>query len=85
MNAHAALARTASLAECAVYEAAAVKLEGCLTHYMALRSAIAGMLPLPAAEALMDDIEGYLDIVGVGIKRADDMVGRELIRIGVTL
>ena len=64
MNAITPIARTGTL------YAGAAKLERCLSRYTALRCSIEGTLPIPAAEALMDDIEDYLDVIGVKLKRA---------------
>jgi len=57
------------LQEKAVY-AAHAKVERSLSALGAVRFSIAGRLPIPEAEALVDDVEGYLDIIGVKLKRA---------------
>lgn len=53
---------SASPADRAIY-AATARLEKSLAAHRALAACVAGRLPIPAAEAHMDDIETHLDAI----------------------
>jgi hypothetical protein len=66
--------------EDAIYDGCA-KVERSIATLAALRSGIAGELPIPEAESLMDDIEDYLDILKVKFIRALDVFHAAIERI----
>jgi hypothetical protein len=49
-----------------------------LAALAAIRSGLRGTLPLATAEALMDDVEDHLNIVGVRLNRASELLQAEL-------
>jgi hypothetical protein len=73
-----AAARVARVAATAsrdlAFGAAADRLELSIAALAVMRAAITGTLPLAAAEDMMDDIEDHMDIVGVKLKRALDII-----------
>jgi hypothetical protein len=66
--------------EDAIYDACA-KVERSIATLAALRTGIAGALPIAEAESLMDDVEDYLDILKVKFARALDVFHAAIERI----